>query len=229
VYACELPVQQPLDQAEVYACALPVREATPRWQFWRRGRMQAREELRATLSPARLGVSAEETRIRFLVCQEAYKAAEAAKQCGDFETAANLRAQARAWAAMDPSAAGTSPRPSPALANSAGSRAEPSRSVMLEIRELPGSAREVWALVDVLAPAEFVWRTLTDYERLADIVPSLDENRVVSRWAGGARLEQVRAYASVLVWSPRLMRICPGCCSGAWLWHQIQRYGDSRH
>jgi hypothetical protein len=70
-----------------------------------------------------------------------------------------------------------------------------------------------------------VWRTLTDYERLAgahharaltslfrpderwavlthvrrarvgpsEIVPSLDENRILERWAGGVRLLQVRA------------------------------------
>jgi hypothetical protein len=38
-----------------------------------------------------------------------------------------------------------------------------------------------------------VWRTLTDYERLSDIVPSLQENRVLSRWPGGVRLLQVAA------------------------------------
>lgn len=45
----------------------------------------------------------------------------------------------------------------------------PSREVVVEVRSLPDmpGAREVSARVDVAAPAEMVWRTLTDYERLA--------------------------------------------------------------
>jgi hypothetical protein len=45
----------------------------------------------------------------------------------------------------------------------------PSREVIVEVRSLadnPG-VREISARVDVQAPAEMVWRTLTDYERLA--------------------------------------------------------------
>ena len=37
---------------------------------------------------------------------------------------------------------------------------------MRQLPDMPG-AREVSARVDVAAPAEMVWRTLTDYERLA--------------------------------------------------------------
>lgn len=69
------------------------------------------------------------------------------------------------------------------------------RDVEVEVRVLSGEpgVREVWARVDIAAPAELVWRTLTDYERLSDIVPSLDVNRVLQRWTGGVRLEQVAA------------------------------------
>ncbi len=44
-----------------------------------------------------------------------------------------------------------------------------SRDVVVEVRALPDmpGAREVSARVDVEAPADMVWRTLTDYERLA--------------------------------------------------------------
>ena len=69
---------------------------------------------------------------------------------------------------------------------------QPPRNVAVDIRQLSGSMREIWAAVEVAAPAELVWRTLTDYERLADIVPSLDENRILERWAGGVRLQQAR-------------------------------------
>jgi len=40
---------------------------------------------------------------------------------------------------------------------------------------------------------ERVWATLTNYERLADVVPNLVSNKVVSRCENGARLEQVGA------------------------------------
>jgi hypothetical protein len=129
-----------------------------------------------------------------LVVSEAYRAADLAKSCGDVETSAKLRARARAWATLqDDGTFGVSAALGASLSELASGRPEAAtRSVMLEIRQLPDGAREVWALVDVLAPSEFVWRTLTDYERLSDIVPSLQTNRVVSRWAGGVRLEQAR-------------------------------------
>ena len=45
----------------------------------------------------------------------------------------------------------------------------PSREVVVEVRSLPDmpGVREISARVDVQAPAEMVWRTLTDSERLA--------------------------------------------------------------
>jgi hypothetical protein len=138
-----------------------------------------------------------------------------------------LRACAAQWAAQErasPAAIGSTLS---VLASGQAERAPAalSRDVVVEVRALPEmpGAREVSARVDVAAPAEMVWRTLTDYERLAgacapacpacaplclaltpafvrsprapriDIVPSLDENRILERWAGGVRLLQARA------------------------------------
>ena len=141
----------------------------------------------------------EETRARLLVVAEAYRTAELAKACGDFETAARLRERARTWALAEGGSVGGAAALGVVLSDlSTGRAPEVSRIVRVEIRELPGSAREVWALVDVQAPSEFVWRTLTDYERLADIVPSLDENRILERWTGGVRLQQVAAQEVAL-------------------------------
>ena len=51
--------------------------------------------------------------------------------------------------------------------------------------------RNISAAVHIHAPPAVVWGLLTDYERLAEVVPSLAVNRVLDRWEGGARLFQV--------------------------------------
>eukprot|EP00854_Cymbomonas_tetramitiformis_P007113 gene7113-8486_t len=45
----------------------------------------------------------------------------------------------------------------------------------------------------VNAPVEVVWNVLTDYERLADFIPGLIENTVLSRSGDRVRLSQVAA------------------------------------
>jgi hypothetical protein len=82
-----------------------------------------------------------------------------------------LRACATQWAAQErasPAAIGSTLS---VLASGQAERAPAvlSRDIVVEVRALPDmpGAREVSARVDVAAPAEMVWRTLTDYERLA--------------------------------------------------------------
>lgn len=79
---------------------------------------------------------------------------------------------------------------SPALASSlsvAGAVDAPSagvglRDVVVEVRTLDSSnGREVWAATPVAAPPEMVWRTLTDYERLAGACFSESEQFRVAR------------------------------------------------
>lgn len=111
----------------------------------------------------------EEQEARLRLAAEAYRTAELAKACGDYETAGKLRACAAQWAVSDTSVLPASSLRGLASPDTAVLPAPATREVAVEIRplkEMPG-AREVSAFVDVAAPAEMVWRTLTDYERLA--------------------------------------------------------------
>ena len=51
--------------------------------------------------------------------------------------------------------------------------------------------RRLTAQIFVPAAVEQVWQTLTDYEGLADFIPSLSESRLVAHPKGGIRLEQI--------------------------------------
>jgi hypothetical protein len=72
----------------------------------------------------------------------------------------------------------------------------PGRPVV-RVEVAPGNARRIFTGIDIVAECnvlEAVWRTLTDYENLADAVPNLISNEVVSLdERGGARLKQVGA------------------------------------
>jgi hypothetical protein len=64
--------------------------------------------------------------------------------------------------------------------------------LQVRIEEAPSNSRRIFTGIDIFAPVDAVWETLTDYESLQDVVPSLVSNEVVSRTAdGGARLAQV--------------------------------------
>lgn len=54
-----------------------------------------------------------------------------------------------------------------------------------------GPAVEVVARVTLNAPHELVWRTLTDYERLATFIPGMLKSRVIERHGPAAIVEQV--------------------------------------
>ena len=61
----------------------------------------------------------------------------------------------------------------------------------VRIEEAPLNGRRIFSAVDVLASSDTVWATLTRYEALQTVVPSLVSNLVVARTAQGARLLQV--------------------------------------
>eukprot|EP00595_Chromulina_sp_UTEXLB2642_P000525 CAMPEP_0196762952 /NCGR_PEP_ID=MMETSP1095-20130614/3118_1 /TAXON_ID=96789 ORGANISM="Chromulina nebulosa, Strain UTEXLB2642" /NCGR_SAMPLE_ID=MMETSP1095 /ASSEMBLY_ACC=CAM_ASM_000446 /LENGTH=468 /DNA_ID=CAMNT_0042115119 /DNA_START=414 /DNA_END=1816 /DNA_ORIENTATION=+ len=63
---------------------------------------------------------------------------------------------------------------------------------IIRIEEAPSNSRRIYSGIDILAPVDDVWKVLTNYERLQDVVPSLVKNEIVYRTAdGGARLAQV--------------------------------------
>ena len=69
---------------------------------------------------------------------------------------------------------------------------------IVRVEAAPGNARRIFTGIDIVAECpnvlELVWGTLTDYENLAEAVPNLVENKVLSYDPrGGARLEQVGA------------------------------------
>ncbi|CAI5487661.1 unnamed protein product [Closterium sp. Naga37s-1] len=59
------------------------------------------------------------------------------------------------------------------------------------VEVLGSNSRRVSARVVVPASADVVWGVLTDYERLADFIPSLATNQMLQRRSNGARLLQV--------------------------------------
>jgi len=64
--------------------------------------------------------------------------------------------------------------------------------VAVLIEKAPNNARRIYTAVDVQAAIDVVWKILTDYEKLHEVVPSLVKNKVLERREdGGARLEQV--------------------------------------
>ena len=89
-----------------------------------------------------------------------------------------LRAYAAQWATQEAALPASMSATLTDMASGKQERAllaPPSREVVVEVRSLPEmpGAREVSARVEVAAPAEMVWRTLTDYERLAGAQPWL--------------------------------------------------------
>ena len=63
--------------------------------------------------------------------------------------------------------------------------------VVVRVDVAPGNARRIYTGVDINADVETVWGLLTDYEGLADVVPNLVKNEVLSLTGDGARLKQV--------------------------------------
>lgn len=68
----------------------------------------------------------------------------------------------------------------------------------VRIEVAPTNSRRIFTGIDILAPIDPIWKTLTNYDSLQDVIPSIVKNTVLSRTAdGGARLAQVGA-ANVL-------------------------------
>eukprot|EP00597_Dinobryon_sp_UTEXLB2267_P008733 CAMPEP_0170093358 /NCGR_PEP_ID=MMETSP0019_2-20121128/26461_1 /TAXON_ID=98059 /ORGANISM="Dinobryon sp., Strain UTEXLB2267" /LENGTH=657 /DNA_ID=CAMNT_0010314179 /DNA_START=131 /DNA_END=2104 /DNA_ORIENTATION=+ len=61
----------------------------------------------------------------------------------------------------------------------------------VSIEEAPLNGRRIFSAVDVSASSDTVWATLTRYESLQTVVPSLVSNQVLARTDQGARLLQV--------------------------------------
>ena len=72
-------------------------------------------------------------------------------------------------------------------------------SPVVRVESAPGNARRIFTGIDIVTTSddvlELVWKTLTDYDNLADAVPNLVKNEVLSRTDSprGARLKQLGA------------------------------------
>lgn len=58
-----------------------------------------------------------------------------------------------------------------------------------------GRQRQLSARVSIPHPVEQVWQILTDYDQLADFIPSLSVSRQIEHPQGGIRIEQVGTQA----------------------------------
>ena len=54
-----------------------------------------------------------------------------------------------------------------------------------------GRQRQISARIQISYPVEKVWQVLTDYDHLADFIPSLAKSQKIEHPQGGIRLEQV--------------------------------------
>ena len=70
----------------------------------------------------------------------------------------------------------------------------PGRPVV-RVEVAPGNARRIFTGIDIVVEGEdaldLVWGTLTDYANLAEGIPNLVDNQVLSRTENGARLKQL--------------------------------------
>jgi ribosome-associated toxin RatA of RatAB toxin-antitoxin module len=57
--------------------------------------------------------------------------------------------------------------------------------------KVEGRQRQISARIQIPHPVEKVWQVLTDYDRLADFIPSLATSQQIEHPQGGIRLEQV--------------------------------------
>lgn len=62
---------------------------------------------------------------------------------------------------------------------------------VVRIEEAPSNARRIFTGIDINCEIDRVWKVLTTYEKLHEVVPSLVKNQVLYRTERGARLSQV--------------------------------------
>lgn len=66
------------------------------------------------------------------------------------------------------------------------------QAVKIYIEQLQGRQRRVFAQIQIPYPLEQVWQVLTDYEALAEFMPSMTQSRRLDHPTGGIRVEQFR-------------------------------------
>lgn len=69
----------------------------------------------------------------------------------------------------------------------------PGGSAVVRVEDAPGNARRIFTGIDIRGTVDDVWKVLTDYDGLVDVVPNLIENEMIRREpvGGGARLWQI--------------------------------------
>lgn len=77
----------------------------------------------------------------------------------------------------------------------------PSTSAVVDIatEKRPARERRILASVTIPQPVEQVWQIITDYEKLADFIPSLTTSRLIPNTEGCTRLEQIGAQCFLRV------------------------------
>jgi ribosome-associated toxin RatA of RatAB toxin-antitoxin module len=82
--------------------------------------------------------------------------------------------------------------PSESGSNSQGNSTNPNlQAVTVEVEKIAERQRQITAKISIPHPQERVWQILTDYQALADFVPSLASSRKLEHPSGGIRLEQI--------------------------------------
>jgi ribosome-associated toxin RatA of RatAB toxin-antitoxin module len=64
-------------------------------------------------------------------------------------------------------------------------------SVAVQVDKIADRQRQITAKIQIPHPVETVWQVLTDYEALAEFIPSLAKSRLLEHPQGGIRLEQI--------------------------------------
>jgi hypothetical protein len=63
--------------------------------------------------------------------------------------------------------------------------------VFIEIKKLQKNSRRIRSKISINASLDTVWKILTDYEKLADFIPSLAVSKLIDKKDNFARLYQV--------------------------------------
>ncbi|CAG9460636.1 unnamed protein product [Pedinophyceae sp. YPF-701] len=89
--------------------------------------------------------------------------------------------------------AGARPAPRRAARGGPANAAAVSWDVDVNVDPKGPNTRELFASITIAAPPDLIWDCLTDYENLADFIPSLETNKLMERFPGGCKLYQVGA------------------------------------
>ncbi len=65
------------------------------------------------------------------------------------------------------------------------------QAVSVEVEKITERQRKIAAKIQIPHPVEKVWQVLTDYQALAEFVPSLASSKKLEHPSGGIRLEQI--------------------------------------